>query len=63
MSDYRVDAATKEEWAERAFAAEDKLSLLLDNLITLKVRLKKWDNQDYVYSYVNAMLQELEEYH
>ena len=63
MSDYRIDAATKEEWAERAFAAEDKLSLLLDNLITLKASLKKWDNQDYVYSYVNAMLQELEEYH
>ena len=63
MSDYRVDAATKEEWAERARDAEDKLSLLLDNLITLKSRLKKWDNEDYVYSYVNAMLQELEEYH
>jgi hypothetical protein len=28
MSDYRVDAATKEEWAERAFAAEGRLSLL-----------------------------------
>lgn len=63
MSDYRIDAATKEEWAERAFAAEDKLSLLLDNLITLKARLKRDDNQDYVYAYVNAMLQELEEYH
>jgi len=63
MSDYRVDAATKAEWAERAFTAEDKLSLLLDNLITLKTRLKKWDNQDHIYAYVNAMLQELEEYH
>jgi len=63
MSDYRVDVATKEEWAERAWNAEDKLSLLLDNLITLKARLKKWDNQGYVYSYVNAMLQEIEEYH
>jgi len=28
MSDYRIDAATKEEWAERAFAAEGRLSLL-----------------------------------
>ena len=28
MSDYRIDAATKEEWAERAFAAEARLSLL-----------------------------------
>ena len=28
MSDYRIEAATKEEWAERAFAAERRLSLL-----------------------------------
>ena len=28
MSDYRVDAATKGEWAERAFVAEGRLSLL-----------------------------------
>ncbi|MGJ8660416.1 MAG: hypothetical protein ACSHXL_00125 [Bacteroidota bacterium] len=28
MSDYRVDEATKEGWAERAFAAEARLSLL-----------------------------------
>ena len=28
MYDYRVDAATKEEWAERAFAAERKLAEL-----------------------------------
>ena len=28
MSDYRIDAANKEEWAERAFAAEGRLSLL-----------------------------------
>ena len=62
MSDYRVDVATKEEWAERAWNAEDKLSLLLDNLLTLKARLKRDDNQDYIYAYVNAMLQELEEY-
>ena len=63
MSDYRVDAATKEEWAERARDAEDKLSLLLDNLITLKTLVAKYDNQDHIYAYVNAMLQELEEYH
>lgn len=25
---YRVDAVTKEEWAERAFTAENRLSLL-----------------------------------
>jgi hypothetical protein len=63
MSDYRVDAVSKEDWAERAWNAEDKLSLLLDNLLTLKARLKRDGNQDYVYAYVNAMLQELEEYH
>lgn len=63
MSDYRIEAASKEEWAERAWITEDKLSLLLDNLLTLKARLKRDDNQDYVYAYVNAMLQELEEYH
>ena len=62
MSDYRVDVATKEDWAERAWNAEDKLALLLDNLLTLKARLKRDDNQDYIYAYVNAMLQELEEY-
>ena len=28
MSDYRINAATKEEWAEKAFAAEGRLSLL-----------------------------------
>jgi hypothetical protein len=28
MNDYRIDAATKEEWALRAFAAEGRLSLL-----------------------------------
>ena len=28
MSDYRIDAATKEDWAERAFVAEGRLSLL-----------------------------------
>ena len=26
MSDYRIEAATKEEWAERALRAEDKLA-------------------------------------
>jgi hypothetical protein len=26
MSDYRIEAATKEEWAERALKAEDKLA-------------------------------------
>jgi len=62
MSDYRVDAATKEEWSERAMIAEDKLSLLLDNLLTLKTLVAKYDNQDHIYAYVNAMLQELEEY-
>jgi len=28
MSDYRIDAATKEEWAERAMEAENRLALL-----------------------------------
>ena len=28
MSDYRIDAGTKEEWAERALNAEARLSLL-----------------------------------
>jgi len=30
MSDYRVDAATKEEWAERAMKAEAKVADLED---------------------------------
>ena len=63
MSDYRVDVATKEEWAERAWNAEDKLALLLDNLITLKTLVAKYDNQDHIYAYVKAMLQEIQEYH
>ena len=28
MSDYKIEAATKEEWAEMAFTAEGRLSLL-----------------------------------
>jgi len=28
MSDYRIEAGTKEEWAERALNAEARLSLL-----------------------------------
>ena len=32
MTDYIIDAATKEEWAARAFAAEAKLAKALDLL-------------------------------
>ena len=32
MSDYRVDAASKEEWAERAINAEKKLAALEDSI-------------------------------
>ena len=32
MTDYRIDAATKEEWAARAFAAEAKLAKAVDTL-------------------------------
>ena len=32
MSDYRIEAATKEEWAERALAAEAKLAKAVEGL-------------------------------
>ena len=32
MSDYRIEAATKEEWAERALAAEAKLAKAVETL-------------------------------
>ena len=32
MSDYRVDAATKEEWAERAMKAEAKVAEVMKAL-------------------------------
>ena len=63
MSDYRVDAATKEEWAYRALSAEDKVNMLVDNLIALKSYLKKNDDPYYVAAYIDAALQEVKEYH
>ena len=32
MSDYRIEAATKEEWAARALAAEERLAKAVDTL-------------------------------
>lgn len=32
MSDYRIDAATKEEWAERAMNAETRLAEVMKAL-------------------------------
>lgn len=32
MTDYMIDAATKEEWAARAFAAEAKLAVAVEAL-------------------------------
>ena len=37
MSDYRIEAATKEEWAARAFAAEERLAKALEALEKLDV--------------------------
>ena len=62
MSDYRVDAATKEEWAERAFAAEGRVSMLVDNLIALKSYLKNNDDSYYVSAYIDATIQEAKDY-
>ena len=62
MSDYRVDAASKEEWAERAMNAEDKVSMLVDNLIALKSYLKNNDDSYYVSAYIDATIQEAKDY-
>lgn len=62
MSDYRVDAATKEEWAYRALNAEDKVSMLVDNLIALKSYLKNNDDSYYVSAYIDATIQEAKDY-
>jgi len=32
MNDYRIEAASKEEWAERALAAEAKLAIAIEAL-------------------------------
>ena len=63
MSDYRVDAATKEEWAYRALNAEDKVSMLLDNLIALKSYFKHNGAPYYLEDYIDAAIQEVKEYH
>ena len=63
MSDYRIEAASKEEWAYRALNAEDKVSRLVDNLIALKSYLKKNDDPSYLAAYIDATLQEVKEYH
>jgi len=62
MSDYRIDAATKEEWAYRALSAEDKVNMLVDNLIALKSYLKQNDDSYYVAAYIDATLQEAKDY-
>ena len=41
MSDYRIEAATKEEWAERAFAAEAKLKTVVEDKVDVVVKLTK----------------------
>ena len=63
MSDYRIEAASKEEWAYRALNAEDKVNMLVDNLIALKSYLKKNDDPSYLAAYIDATLQEVKEYH
>ena len=40
MSDYMIDAATKEEWAERAIKAEDTVAYLKSEIIYLRGRIK-----------------------
>ena len=40
MSDYRVDAATKEEWAERAMRSEDTVVYLRSEVSHLRGRIK-----------------------
>ena len=43
MSDYRVAAATKEEWAERAMRAEDMVAYLKSEVRYLRGRIKDLD--------------------
>lgn len=40
MSDYRIEAATKEEWANRAFNAEAKLDKAMG---ALREIITRWD--------------------
>jgi hypothetical protein len=46
MSDYRIEAATKEEWAERALRAEAKLEALTK--AATKVHHSYWHSTDGV---------------
>ena len=41
MTDYLIEAATKEEWAERALRAEAKLAKAADGFITVNRMAKK----------------------
>lgn len=40
MSDYRVDAVSKEDWAERAMRAEDTVAYLRSEVSYLRGRIK-----------------------
>jgi hypothetical protein len=65
MSDYRIDAATKEEWAIRALNAEAKLAKAVG---ALREILTRWDTPawkdveatGYVINRARATLDELE---
>ena len=45
MSDYRVDAATKEDWAERAMRAEDEVAYLKSEVKYLRRRIMELEMQ------------------
>jgi hypothetical protein len=40
MNDYRIEAATKEEWAERAFAAEQRNTIMVQATIRAMRRVR-----------------------
>jgi len=45
MSDYRIEAATKEEWAERAMSAEAEAAYLRSEVKYLRVRIRELDSE------------------
>jgi hypothetical protein len=53
VSDYRVEAATKEEWAERAFRAEEKVAKLQEELKWLEALeaagVDNWSGIEYAH--------------
>ena len=44
MSDYRIEAATKEEWAERALRAEAKLAAAKYEIDFCHAQLEAWQS-------------------